>query len=180
MNRILMEGIVSRDFMDLPCNCNKATKWNGECVLGGKCQKSVAVYKVTCTKGDCEMFYIGNTQQKLKARMGQHTISETRAMIERSKKSDTSASHFACHFHKGKQVTPGDIRKIMNFKVVWQGNPISCTKTFGSLTVHYAWEKRLRFYEHNNRLNSKSSITTTKSLVHAGTIQSFTGSSKMT
>jgi len=65
MNRKLMEGIISRDFMDLPCNCNNATKRSGKCIYSESCRKSVVVYKVTCTKGDCEMFYIGNTQQKL-------------------------------------------------------------------------------------------------------------------
>jgi len=65
---------------------------------------------------------------------------------ERSEKSDTFASHFACQFPKGKQVTPGDIRTIMNFKVLWQGNPISCMKTFRKL------EKGSRFYEHNNSM----------------------------
>jgi len=38
---------------------------------------------VTCTKGDCKISYIGNTQQKLKARMGQH-ISETRAIYKQN------------------------------------------------------------------------------------------------
>jgi len=60
------------------------------------------------------MFYIGNTQQK--------HVSEIRAMIERSEKSDSSfASQYASHFTMGTRVTPGEIREIMIFRVLWRG-----------------------------------------------------------
>jgi len=72
--REILQGDMNwnRDFMDLPCNCNNATKRNRKCIYSENCRKMVIMYKVTCTKGDCEMFKIGNTQQKLKAQMGQH------------------------------------------------------------------------------------------------------------
>jgi len=64
-------------------------------------------------------------------------------MIERGKKSDSFASHYASHFPQGKTVTPGEIREIMNFKVLWQGNPISCTKTFGKLNCSLCMRERI-------------------------------------
>jgi hypothetical protein len=66
----LMRGVGSKDFDDLKCNCNTRTKINGNCTYGDHCRKSIVVYKATCKK--CDMFYVGNTQQKWKARMNQH------------------------------------------------------------------------------------------------------------
>ena len=72
LNWKLMDGVISRDFMDLPCNCNNMMKVNGqqECAYNGDCRKICMVYKVTCRK--CECFYIGNMQQKVKNHQGQH------------------------------------------------------------------------------------------------------------
>ena len=64
LNQKIMDGIFSWDFMDLPCNCNKATKMHGRCVYNGNCRKMCVVYKVMCRK--CECYYIGNMQQKMK------------------------------------------------------------------------------------------------------------------
>ena len=41
----LMKNIQSKDFSELKCNCNKTLKVNGECVYGGECHRSIAVYK---------------------------------------------------------------------------------------------------------------------------------------
>ena len=66
----LVKNVKSLDFDDEPCNCNRASKINGECAYGGDCRKSIVIYKAECK--DCNMAYLGNTQQKLKLRINQH------------------------------------------------------------------------------------------------------------
>jgi len=66
----LMKDVVSRDFMDLPCNCNATSKIDGKCMYKGECRKMCVVYQVKCKL--CNEVYIGNTQQKMKHRQGQH------------------------------------------------------------------------------------------------------------
>jgi hypothetical protein len=39
LNQKLMDGIISRDFMDRPCNCNRASKIDGKCAYNGECRK---------------------------------------------------------------------------------------------------------------------------------------------
>ena len=64
LNNKLLKGIGSEDFNDRPCNCNIASKIDGKCIYNSKCRSSIVVYKATCK--DCDVFYIGNTQQQLK------------------------------------------------------------------------------------------------------------------
>jgi len=109
------------------------------------------------------MFYIGNTQQKMKARMGQHD-------------SNSFASHYASHVTKGTRVTPSKIREIMNFGVLWQGDPMNCGKISGKLNCSLCMKERIEFLQ----AQQQDEITTPKSSVRAGITRSFTGSSKMT
>jgi hypothetical protein len=85
LNRKLMDGIESRDFMDRPCNCNRASKIDGKCAYNGECRKMCVVYKATCRV--CDESYIGQTQQKLKDRMGQH-LNDVKKLITKDIKSD--------------------------------------------------------------------------------------------
>ena len=48
LNNELMEGITSKDFMDLECNCNQATTVNGNCICGGNYRKSIVICGATC------------------------------------------------------------------------------------------------------------------------------------
>ncbi len=66
-NQKLMEGFISRNFMDQPCNCNCALEIYGKCAYNGECRKMCVVYKATCRI--CDESYIGQTQQKLKDHM---------------------------------------------------------------------------------------------------------------
>jgi hypothetical protein len=97
LNRKLMDGIVSRDFMDRPCNCNRASKIDGKCAYNGECRKMCVVYKATCRV--CDESYIGQTQQKLKDQMGQH-LNDVKKLITKGIRSDSFASHFAREKHK--------------------------------------------------------------------------------
>ena len=49
-----------------------------------------------------------------------------------NKHSNSFAKHFASHFKEenNNNVTRGDVRNIANVEVVWQGNLVSCVKTF--------------------------------------------------
>ena len=53
----LMKDVVSLDFMDRQCNCNKASMVDEKCIFGGDCQNSIVVYKCECI---CGKFYIGS------------------------------------------------------------------------------------------------------------------------
>lgn len=44
LSRKIMKGVVSRDFMDPPCNCNSASKIDGKCACGGDCRKMCVAY----------------------------------------------------------------------------------------------------------------------------------------
>jgi len=83
----LMKDVVSRDFMDLPCNCNVTSKIDGKCMYKGECRKMCVVYQAKCKL--CNEVYIGNTQQKMKHRQGQHV----RELTYKEKKWDSFAAH---------------------------------------------------------------------------------------
>jgi hypothetical protein len=152
LNKKLMEGIISRDFRDLECNCNKVTKIDGSCIYGGDCRKSCVVYKVSCRVPRCGQFYIGNTQQKMKNRQGQH-LQDVKKLVRTGEASDSFARHFANHVMKD-DVKPNnsDLRKIMKYEILWQANPISAMKTFGKLNCALCMRERveiLRAHQQN-------------------------------
>ena len=91
LNKKLIEGVISRDFCDLECNCNKLSKVDGRCIFGDDCRKSCVVYKVTCR--ECDEFYISNTQQKMKNCQGQH-LNDVKKLVLRGESLDSFADHF--------------------------------------------------------------------------------------
>ena len=107
----LMKDVKSQDYMDRPCNCNKASKVDGKCIYGDKCRKCIVVYK--CEYSICGMFYIGNTQNHIKKRMNEH-FAETRNQVNKGLISDSFAKHFATHFNENEKerITGGDVRNI--------------------------------------------------------------------
>ena len=141
LTKKLTRNVKSRDFEDLPCNCNRASKIDGTCMFGGNCRKSIIVYKAKCK--DCSMVYIGNTQQKFKVRITQH-LNEICALVNKDKTSDSFAKHFASH-HRNKQtrLTAGEARKHLEVSILWQGKPISCNKSFGMLNCSLCMKERL-------------------------------------
>ena len=137
----LTRHVKSRDFEDLPCNCNRASKIDGLCMFGGDCRKAIVVYKTECR--DCNMVYIGNTQQKLKVRITQH-LNEICSLVNNDKTSDSFAKHFAKHFqNRQTKLTAGEARKHLKVTIMWQGKAISCNKTFGKLTCSLCMKERL-------------------------------------
>ena len=127
-----MQGVTSLDFVDRPCNCNRRNFVKGQCVYKGECRKSMVVYKATCKLKDCNCFDIGATQQCLKKRMEGH-INDVKQKVTWNKNSDSFAEHFASHFANCRDLNPQRIRKCLDMSIIWQGNPISCMKSFGRL-----------------------------------------------
>ena len=144
LNDKIMEGITSRDFMDSECNCMNSTKVNGSCMCNGNCRKLMAMHKATCSM--CGCFCIGNTQQHLKTRMNQH-FTDTKNPVNNDELSDSFAKHFASHFQDKNHVSRGDVRKITNMEILWQGNPMSSVKTFKNLNCNLCTKERLEIYK---------------------------------
>ena len=160
LNKKLIEGVISRDFCDLECNCNKLSKVDRKCIFGGDCKKSCVVYKVTCR--ECDEFYISNTQQKMKNHQGQH-LNDVKKLVLRGESLDSFADHFLRHCMVGVKLTNEQLRRIMKYQILWQVNPISCMKTFRKLNCALCMQERaeiLRAYqqEKTKLINSKMEI----------------------
>ena len=88
------------------------------------------VYKVTCR--ECDEFYIGNTQQKMKIHQRQH-LNDVKKLVLRGESLDSFADHFLRHCAVGVKLMNEQLRRIMKHQILWQVNPISCMKTFRKL-----------------------------------------------
>ena len=139
----MIEGVSSAEFEPEDCNCNSSSFVDGKCAYGGKYRHKCVIYEAKCKY--CGKAYIGNTQQKLKIRMGQH-YSDVRALVNTGKLSDSFAAHFASHFKK-KECTAAKVRKMVEMRVLFEGNPISCSKSFGKLTCSLCMAKRMEILE---------------------------------
>jgi len=126
-----IEGRSTVQGLDRICSCNTASKCQGNnsCHCQGNCQKSITVHKIACNC--CNMVCIGNTQQHCKQRMNQH-FQEAKLPVMKGQKSDSCASHFAKHFKPGQKPTPKELHKMQTFDIMWQGEPLSVVKSFGT------------------------------------------------
>ena len=146
--------------MDRPCNCNRASRVNGECIYNGDCRKSIVVYKAECKL--CKMAYFGNTQQQLKKRTNQH-LADVCNLVNKNKTSDSFAKHFAQHFpNRQEKLTIGEARTYVKIAIEWQGNPISCNKSFGNLNCSLCMHERLIILKHSRKDPSKIINTSTE------------------
>jgi hypothetical protein len=125
LNTKLNSGIISKDFQNLPCNCRNKKA----CAYGGKCRHSIVVYQATCVQTNKR--YIGNTQQHVKTRMQGH-VQDVKKLFINDKKSDSFATHFASLVPEG--TAKKNVKDFVKIKVdiLWQGDPLSCVKTFGT------------------------------------------------
>jgi GIY-YIG catalytic domain len=73
----IMAEVVSLDYKNLPCNCSHQE--SDSCKYNNVCRHSLVVYKVECKSTG--KVYIGNTQQHLKKRMGQHARHQRRPFL---------------------------------------------------------------------------------------------------
>ena len=125
LNTKLNRNVVSKDFQNLPCNCRNKKA----CPYGGKCRHSIVVYQATCLKTNKR--YLGNTQQHVKTRTQGH-VQDVKNLFINGKSSDSFASHFASLVPEG--TTKKQVKDFVKVKVdiLWQGDPLSCVKTFGT------------------------------------------------
>ena len=119
------------------------------------------VYKATCQC--CDKVYIGNTQQQVKERMGQH-YTDVKSLVNTGKKSDTFAAHGAEHYHElGRKASVGMARAMFKVEVLWKGNIISCMKSFGKRSCKLCMKERMAILnmwetEPEKLINSRSEI----------------------
>ena len=71
-------------------------------------------------------------QQKLKNCIDSH-LGETCDLVNKRNYSDIFARHFANIFLQGAKIACQDVRLKTQVGVLWEGNPISCMKSFGRL-----------------------------------------------
>jgi hypothetical protein len=65
----------------------------------------------------CDESYIGQTQQKLKDRMGQH-LNDIKKLITKGIKSDSFASHFTNHCKRETKPTNDELHRMMKVKII--------------------------------------------------------------
>ena len=128
LSRKLLANITSLEFMDEKCNCQKSSlREGGVCMFGGKCRQKMVVYKAICL--ETGKYYIGQTQNNVKERMNKH-VSETTGLIKGGKPQDSFARHFAELFEGKGRATAREVKDKFRVEILWQGDPISCMKTF--------------------------------------------------
>ena len=117
-------------------------RWNGKCIFNNDCRKSFIIYEAKCNI--CHQRYIGNTQQHFKKRISQH-IQDTCRLVNKGEASDTFADHFAKHCSstiKG-NLRPKHVREMLSLKILWEGNPIHCMKSFNTHGCNLCMKERL-------------------------------------
>ena len=112
------------------------------------CRHSMVVHKVECNRTG--KIYIGNTQQHLKTRMQQH-FADVRRLVLNGEKSDSYARHFASLVTDGQAPTPATQRKNITCSIIWQGNPISVVKTFGTRNCGLCSRERIEILKQSRK-----------------------------
>jgi hypothetical protein len=152
LSKKLTQHVASKDFETLSCNCKLGP--GKDCGYGNVCRKSIVVYKVSCKL--TSKSYIGNTQQHFKKRMQQH-FNDVRKLHQLGIKSDSYAKHFAQQFSNSDLPTPEVQRNNISCEILWQGNPISVVKTFGTPKCALCNRERLEILK-QSRKNPNSLI----------------------
>jgi hypothetical protein len=125
LNSKLNHDIISKDFQNLPCNCRNKQA----CPYGGNCRNPIVVYRAKCLMTN--KIYLGNTQQHVKSRMQGH-VQDVKRLVINDKASDSFASHFAALVPEGAEKKEVKNHVKIKVDIIWQGDPISCVKTFGT------------------------------------------------
>jgi hypothetical protein len=139
LNTKLNSTVISKDFQNLPCNCQNKQA----CPYEGNCRHSIVVYQAMCLKMNKR--YIGNTQHHLKTRMQGH-VQDVKNLFINGKSSDLFAPYFASVGLEGN--AKKNVKDFIKVKVniLWQGDPLSCVKTFGTRSCSKLWHKGMICY----------------------------------
>ncbi len=151
LTRKLTLDVESKDFQTRECNCRPG---NGEKICGynNVCRHPLVVYKATCKHSG--KFYIGNTQRTVKERITQH-FTDTKNLLYNEQSSDSWAKHFANIFQNCKDKTGEERlnntmqRNMIDIEILWQGNPISCVKSFRTSNCKLCTKERIAIYKHS-------------------------------
>ena len=145
----LTTNVKSLDFMSLDCNCRPDRGGTSKgCNYNNVCRKSIVVYQVTCKFTG--MIYIGNTQQFFKERMCQH-FNQVQKLCQKGESSDSYAKHYAEVFQNFDKPSPSLQRTGIECKILWQGNPISAVKTFGTPNCILCTKERIAILKQSKK-----------------------------
>ena len=170
--------IVSRDEMSRECQCTKALRISAggtKCIFGSECRKKCVVYKATCLL--CNKFYIGKTSQFVKDRFQAHcNLVQVHANQKPSglqkdlPPTSTLVSHLVHHLNTVHEPTStiraSHVRRLLRVGVVWKGNPIGCSKTFGTVKCRLCMKERILLFK--NRLKSSDLLLNNNLGIHQG------------
>ena len=118
-------------------------------MFDGDCRKCIVVYEAKCKI--CKDCYVGCTQQTLKDRTTQH-LSDVVKMVNKDFTSDSFAAHFAKHFQSTtNDATVGSVRKMVDVKILWQGDPIKCVKSFGKKSCRLCMQERIEILKRSKK-----------------------------
>jgi hypothetical protein len=110
-------------------------------------------------------------------RMRGHFQDGKKRLMEKGVHSDSYAQHFACIWPRGAEVpSPGMQRDLIKCEILWQGNPISCVKTFGKNTCSLCNRERMEIIKISRATRIYLSILVWKYTAHAATNQDSIGS----
>ena len=127
-----------------------------------KCRHKCLIYCVTCKI--CSKFYIGSTQNNVKTRIGLHN-QEVRRLANCKIRSDSYASHFASHTTPG-STTVKNVRDIIEVSILWEGNPISVSKSFGKENCSICMKERILILQANQK--NKNLVINTNNEMYGG------------
>jgi hypothetical protein len=157
LNRVLMKNVESEDYCDRPCNCP-----GRGCRYGNVCRKALIVYKVTILRTG--KYYIGATSQSLRKRVAGH-LQSARQFLRNGTRSSTLAIHLAQMWQQSSNSIPstGMLRDELSCSILWQGDPFSCSITFGKLSCKLCQKERVALLWHSwmdeaNMLNDRSEL----------------------
>ncbi len=136
-----MESYLVTSWIDPATGCNRTSKIDGKCAYNGECRKMCVVYKATCKI--CNQPFIGQTQQKLKDCMGQHLNDVNKLVTKAQSRTLLQATLHSTARSKEVKPTSNELHKMMKVKIVWQGNAISCMKSFGKLNCSLCMRERI-------------------------------------
>ena len=83
-------------------------------------------------------------QNQIKTQMNAH-FGEVRSRLRSGKQYNLFAHHVTMHVDPAKHstVTKADLCSMVQMRIVWQGNPISCMETFGTYSCGLCVKERL-------------------------------------
>ena len=70
-------------------------------------------------------------------------FNETVNAANKGQSSDTFEKHFALQVTKGEKTTAKHVRDRTSLEILWQGNPLSSSKSFGKLNCSLCMKERL-------------------------------------